>query len=492
MLILGDPGREQLYASISIVLVIVLVIGLIERYLSYIVASILFNTFIYILLFAVNTPMDEFLKSHTLMYLAFPVVTASLLLRPWAGYVVAAVTSIVVSVATVYLNLGIPNIPALFFLVAIALVIQQSTSGLERAVEREQTISRALRESEDKYHRLIDLLPVGLMIQHQGILLFINPTGAKLFGAASPEELIGSNGFERIHPDYRELLKKRSQNSLAGRTNVEPTDVKLVRIDGTTFDAEASGLPFRYEDRASILVVFTDTTERKQAREAITLQNQRIQEVSQKLLDVQEQEKHLLAAELHDDLGQSLTSLKLILELSNRARSSSNRKKKLEEARELVSELMGKVRNLSLDLRPAMLDDFGLFAALRWLFDRFQSRTGISVHCNYDLDNKQRFEPHVETAAFRIIQEALTNVARHASVREAQVTISTDRALSIEVADQGTGFDVAQTTPKTALSAGLSGMQERARLLGGYVKFHSEPGSGTRVTAEIPLPGGAQ
>jgi signal transduction histidine kinase len=219
------------------------------------------------------------------------------------------------------------------------------------------------------------------------------------------------------------------------------------------------------------------------------MQNLRIKEISRRLLEVQEQERHLLAAELHDDLGQSLTSLKLMLELSGKARTTASRQKRMAEAREMASELMNKVRNLSLDLRPAMLDDFGLFVALRWLFDLFQSRTGISVKCDHDLDSKQRFDPHVETAAFRIIQEALTNIARYASVKEAKVTLLSGKTLSIEIADKGTGFNVAQVTQNAAKSAGLSGMQERAHLLGGSVNIISKPGAGTRVIAEIPLRG---
>ena len=222
------------------------------------------------------------------------------------------------------------------------------------------------------------------------------------------------------------------------------------------------------------------------------MQNQTIQEVSRKLVEVEEQEKRLLASELHDDLGQSLTSLKLMLELASGSHSPATRRQKMAEGRELVSELMDKVRNLSLDLRPAMLDDFGLFPALRWLFDRLQSQMGISIHCNCDLESNQRFEPHIETAAFRIIQEALTNVARHASVREARVTVSTGKAISIEISDSGTGFDASRIAQNATVSAGLSGMQERARLLGGHVEFQSKPGAGTRVLAEIPLGEGVQ
>jgi signal transduction histidine kinase len=198
----------------------------------------------------------------------------------------------------------------------------------------------------------------------------------------------------------------------------------------------------------------------------------------------------MLATELHDDLGQSLTSLKLMLEFSASKHATHKQQEVMRNARELLVELMDKVRNLSLDLRPAMLDDFGLFATLRWLFERFHTQTGISIRCNYNLDSAQRFPAPVEIGAFRIIQEALTNIARHAAVKEAQVNIEIDKNLAIEIADHGTGFDFSGDINQLASSGGLSGMQERARLLGGKVLIFSKKGAGTRVVAEIPLAGG--
>ena len=317
----------------------------------------------------------------------------------------------------------------------------------------------------------------------------VNPAAVKLAGAKSQEDLIGTNIIDHVHPDSRLVMQERSRTILLEGENADIIEEKLIRLDGTTFFAETTGLPLNYNNKPAILVVLTDVTERKRAREAITIQNLRIKEISRRLLEVQERERHLLASELHDDLGQSLTSLKLMLEITGKARTATGRHKRIAEAREMVSELMNKVRNLSLDLRPAMLDDFGLFVALRWLFDLFQSRTGISIKCNHDLDSKQRFAPHVETTAFRIIQEALTNIARYASVKEAEVILSTEKALSIEVSDKGTGFNVAEVAQNAVNSAGLSGMQERARLLGGSMNIISNPGEGTRVIAEIPLQG---
>ena len=151
----------------------------------------------------------------------------------------------------------------------------------------------------------------------------------------------------------------------------------------------------------------------------------------------------------------------------------------------LVNDLMGRVRDLSMNLRPAMLDDLGLVPALLWQLERYQAQTGIRVEFNHS-GLEGRFAPGIETASFRIVQEALTNVARHSNAREARVEIRADRDhLWLQIDDRGSGFD-----PDLVLngrSGGLTGMRERARLLGGRLRIESARGSGTQLIAELPL-----
>jgi signal transduction histidine kinase len=197
---------------------------------------------------------------------------------------------------------------------------------------------------------------------------------------------------------------------------------------------------------------------------------------------LEEAERRHIAKELHDEVGQSLTALKLRLQVAEPS-------EQVVQARGLVAELLQRVSNLSLDLRPAMLDDLGLLPALVWLFERYTSQTNVEVQFQHS-GIEGRMSPVVETAAFRIVQEALTNVARHAGVPAVSVRVWRDgRALAVQIADEGKGFDAPKALA-AGRSTGLSGMRERAAALGGSLTIEAQAGGGTRLTAELPLPRG--
>ena len=223
--------------------------------------------------------------------------------------------------------------------------------------------------------------------------------------------------------------------------------------------------------------------ERYRLFEQVRAGRERLAALSRRLLAVQEDERRHLARELHDEIGQHLTGISLLLDQLER-RPVEKLPAQLGEVHELVNGLIRRVRDLSLDLRPAMLDDFGLLPALLWLFERFSKQTNITIDFQHvGLD--RRFPHDVETAVYRIVQESLTNVARHAGVGEAQVHASTiDHHLHIVIADHGRGFD-ADAEFATSTTSGLSGMRERAALLGGQLSIESAPGAGTCVRAEF-------
>ena len=231
--------------------------------------------------------------------------------------------------------------------------------------------------------------------------------------------------------------------------------------------------------------------ENAQLFEAVHLGRERLQILSQRLVEVQENERRYIARELHDEIGQYLTGLKLVLDMATRSPGGDG-DDNLNEALALADELMAQVRNLSLDLRPTMLDDLGLVPALLWHCGRYTDQTGVHVDFRHTHLEGRRFRSEVETAAYRIAQEALTNVARHAAVDNVTVRLWVEQdALSVQVIDQGAGFDPDDPLISDT-SSGLVGMRERAVLLGGELTIESAPGAGTCLSAKLPLGGTAE
>jgi signal transduction histidine kinase len=222
-----------------------------------------------------------------------------------------------------------------------------------------------------------------------------------------------------------------------------------------------------------------------QTVEGLRADHNQSQLLSQHLVASQEAERRSIALELHDEIGQLLTGLKLTLERSTRAPTESNRSHLISEAQNLISDLMARVRNLSMELRPTMLDDLGLLPTMEWHVRNYSELTNIRVALD-PIGIDQRFPPEVETAAYRIAQEALTNIARHAKAGEAWVSIRVNGDnLVIQVKDDGVGFNPHEISPFA--SNGLSGMRERVRLLDGKFTLNSIPGQGTCVTAQLPV-----
>jgi signal transduction histidine kinase/DNA-binding response OmpR family regulator len=224
--------------------------------------------------------------------------------------------------------------------------------------------------------------------------------------------------------------------------------------------------------------------------EEVTRGRDGLRQLSRRLLEVQEAERRHLARELHDELGQLLTGAAVSLELAEGATGAALNES-LEDARALLADLLTRVRDLSLDLRPALLDDRGLIPALLWQSGSFTKRTGVEVDFSHT-GVETRPPAEVETAVYRVVQEALTNVARHAKAQSVRVrlTATESSALTVTVEDDGAGFDAA--TAAHAATGGLGGMRERVLLLGGTLTIQSEPGKGTRIAAEMPLGGTAE
>lgn len=213
--------------------------------------------------------------------------------------------------------------------------------------------------------------------------------------------------------------------------------------------------------------------------------NAALRALSLRLVEVQEAERRMLARELHDEAGQMLTGLKMVVEQALPLAAGPVRER-LGEADGLIRQLIERMRNLSLELRPQILDDLGLLVALEWHFKRYTQQTNIAVSFRHS-PVPQRLPAMIETALFRIAIEALTNIARHAGVNEVAVRLWADaERVRLQVEDKGKGFDVTAVWAARS-STGLSGMRERAELLAGEFTLESTVGKGTLVTVELPL-----
>lgn len=358
-----------------------------------------------------------------------------------------------------------------------------------------------LRESEERHRRLVRRNELILAAAGEGIYgldlegktTFVNTAAARMFGW-HPDDMLGKNLHHLIHHTRRDGTPHPAEEcpiyaSFHDGIVHRVTEDIFWRRDGTWFPVEYISTPI-WEDGALVgaVVTFSDVTERKRVEEKLQENAERLRTLSGQLLEVQELERRHLASELHDEIGQVLTGLQLSLAMSVHLEPEQLRAN-VAEAQALVKDLTARVRDISLRLRPAMLDDLGLLPTLLWHFERYTAQTGVDVLFEHDNLERRLHPRKVETAAYRIVQEALTNIARHAGVREATVRIWLDQdVLGIQVQDEGVGFDP-QAVAAAASSSGLSGMQERAMVLGGYVVIDSGPGIGTRVTAELPVAG---
>lgn len=251
------------------------------------------------------------------------------------------------------------------------------------------------------------------------------------------------------------------------------------------------GLERRVHERTQELSAANDSLrreieERRKAEEQLQVYAGELRRLSRRLIETQELERRRIARELHDEAGQAMTVLKFVFnELEDMLPPEGL--ERLDDGQHSLDRLISLIRNLYQEIRPSILDDLGLLPALLWQFDKYTLNTKVRVQFEHEGIDGRRFSPDLETAAYRVAQESLTNVARHAGVSEAVVRVRTDRQhLHLRVQDSGQGFDSGRKRYKSD-GCGMLGMSERVQLLGGRFEVVSQPGAGTAVIASFPL-----
>jgi PAS domain S-box-containing protein len=353
--------------------------------------------------------------------------------------------------------------------------------GTQRDITDHKRAEDELKDSEESYRRLVELLTDAIVVVSEGKIDYINSAGMELFGATSLEQIIGLPIFDLIHPSFHELVKGRIGQTLEGkRTSL--MEQKHVRLDGQIINTEVSGVGFTYRGKQATQSVIRDITERVRAKEA------RIQ-LQLRLLVAQEEERRRLSRELHDQMGQHLPALILGLKAQKDAGQISV--DHLQQLQDLAERIARDTHQLARDLRPAALDDFGLVIALSNYLEEWSQRYKLLADFqSIGFNDEERFSVQVETTLYRTVQEALTNVVKHAEAEHVSLILKqSPEALLAVIEDDGKGFEVeaVMDTPIAERRLGLLGMQERVELVGGTLEIESAPGAGTTVAIRIPI-----
>jgi len=261
-----------------------------------------------------------------------------------------------------------------------------------------------------------------------------------------------------------------------------------VSFGGATHWYIARATPFAGSARGAV-VSHSEITDRMMAHVALERANNGLQTLSKRILAVQEEERRAISSELHDDLGQSLSALKI--GLHRLEQETSRPSTVLSECVAVAGTTLERLRQMALELRPPQLDQLGLEEALEWLAERQRKATGLNVECRFEGMDNRRAPATLESACYRIAQEGLNNAARHAQAKNVRVQVNADSGLlRLAIHDDGVGFDAESARQRSGRCGhlGLISMEERARLAGGRLKLRSVAGAGTTLTAIFPLP----
>ena len=376
--------------------------------------------------------------------------------------------------------------------------------GVSRDTTERKRAEELLREHDRQQKAILNNIPdIAWLKDKESRFIAVNEPFGKACGM-TPEDLVGKTDLdiwpkdlaERYRADDREVME-------TGRRKL--VEEPLVDKDGNKTWIETIKIPI-YNGKGEVIGttgIARDITERKQAEEALrrgAIENARLFEsvkqqreqllaLTIRLAESEAAERQQLARELHDQVGQNLTALGINLNIVRTQMPKevlSQICSRLDDSLSLVEQTTERIRNVMADLKPPVLDDYGLVAALRWYGAQFSSRTGMPVYVQGE-EPLPRLPPHVENTMFRITQEALTNVAKYSQATKVTVIVEAEKkTVLLIIMDNGIGFDPTQLNkPNKASSWGLLTMSERAETIGGYFRIDSRPGQGTRIVVEV-------
>jgi len=345
---------------------------------------------------------------------------------------------------------------------------------------------QALQESEEKYRTVVENSLSGIFIHQGGFFRFVNPQMVGMLGYDRPEELFGRPFWDVIHPEDRAMVKERGLRREKGQIEPVQYPFRVYKKDGSTIWVELRATHASYMGKPAVVGNFIDITQSKKAEEEI-------RHLSRRLIEVSEEEKKKLARDLHDEFGQVLTSLHFDLEAlyRNIPPELTDQKKRCGDLIQTVERLADSVRKTTSYLRPDLLDHLGLIPTLEWYIQEFTGRWP-DVQVDFQtLGLKKRLNPEIEMVLYRIFQEGLTNISKHAKASRVEImlTYSHPRVIFV-IRDDGVGYR--QPSKGSAPGGNLRGigllsMRERVTSFGGAIDIISNPGRGTTIRVDIPV-----
>ncbi|MGE5471539.1 MAG: PAS domain S-box protein [Bacteroidota bacterium] len=371
------------------------------------------------------------------------------------------------------------------FIVAVLL----ATFFMARNLLRREALESDLKERDEQLRRMVQSVHDAIVtIDAGGRLVLFNRAAEKMFGL-SVETAIGCSVTEWLARSARRPHGKELQRYLHEAVQA-PAGMVLLGLlelvgDEQEFPVELSLSTTLVRGQVLVTAIFRDLAERRRAERELVATNRQLQDLSASLQNIREEERARIARELHDELGQLLTGMRMEVSwLGGRlAPEQATLAGKIASIKGMIDQTIVSVRRISSELRPLVLDDLGFAAAAAWYVDQFSARTGLPVTLELPADDPRQ-DDAVATALFRILQESLTNIARHAQAGKVEVRLllrGNDWVLSIS--DNGRGFT--QNASRSG-GIGLIGMRERAHILGGSFCVNSTPGQGTVIEAVIP------
>ena len=388
--------------------------------------------------------------------------------------------------------------------------LDRMNRGLKREAARRHQVEQALQQSESKFRAVVETARDGLMTADEsGRIALMNASAEAMFGY-SQAQVLGKSWTlfapKEMRSEYRRQARQALRNSDGTRSG-RTVEAVGRRKDGTLFPLEFSYSVWGTKGERTFTVIIRDITRRKLAAAALEqseehhrllffeaqAMQERLRDLSNRILHVQEEERKHISRELHDEVGQALTAVSVNLELLKRHGGArlETLKRKITAAQGQLQETMELVHRFARELRPAMLDDLGLLAALRSHLQRFAARTRLRVNFRGSALAEELGDDQ-KTVLFRVAQESLTNVAKHARARRVEVRLRKVRAgICLEVTDDGRSFqEQPQSSAKKNQRLGLLGMQERVRLVNGKFSVKPQPGRGTTIRVVLPFRGG--